>query len=194
MDATLIGAVDFKDLMRVGFTFNTDLKQCLDYIHDELLDLFSKAQKVAEDGIDATKQQVTTEQTELDNGIAQAKVQLAAAQAKWEAYQKSIADSNTKVINNYSAKIQSLQDAITNAPKAYNTAVPNVQNDLTNVQQHHRQVKLQAAQNDLVNAKVKATADIINAQNQVAAAQANLNRDFGSVEGVRRAESEYLPG
>ncbi|KAH0835775.1 hypothetical protein J3R83DRAFT_9618 [Lanmaoa asiatica] len=100
VDATLIGALDFKDLRKADFSFNADLKQhLLDYIHDELLNLFEKAQQAAEEGIEAAKKQVATEQATLDNRIAQVKTRLKVAQATWEAYQKRVTQTNLKIIN-----------------------------------------------------------------------------------------------
>ena len=194
VDATLIGQLSFKELSKADFTFNADLEQhLLDYIHDELIYLFTKAQLAVEQGIEAVKGQIAYEQTQLDSEISQAQSRLVVAQEKWEAYQTSVTDTNQRIIHDYNAKIQSLQDAIANAEKVYNTAMQNVRTALTNAQ-HDRIVKMHAAQNDLENATRKAMADIENAKRQVDVAQANMNRAFGSAEGNIESAERKVQG
>jgi hypothetical protein len=183
VDATLIGELNFKDLSKADFTFNADFEQhVLDYIHDELLNLLTKAQQAAEEGIEAAKKQVAAEQATLDIRIAQAKAELKLTQATWEAHQKSVTQTHLKVIDDYNAKIKTLQDSVTSAEKAYDAATQKAKTNLTNAQ-HDRQVKIQTAKNNLESAKRKATSDIEHAK-------ANMNRDFGSteknIEGAKR--------
>lgn len=182
VDATLIGALNFKDLGEADFSFNGYLEQhLLDYIHDELLNLFTRAEQAAEEGTEAATKQVATEQAALVSRITQAKAQLVASQATWEAHQKSVTETNLKLINDYNAKVKALQASVTSAEKAYDAAVHDAQTNLTNAQ-HDRQVKIQAAENDLANVKRKTASDTEAAKKRVAAAEAKMNHDFGSAE------------
>ncbi|KAF8546084.1 hypothetical protein OG21DRAFT_1528059, partial [Imleria badia] len=182
VDAKLIGVLNFKDLSKLDFIFDAYLQQhLLDYIHDELLNVLTKAKQAADEGIEAAKKKVAAEKTALDNRISKAQEDLKAIQEKWEAHQESVKKTNQLIIDGYNADIQSRRDSITRAEKAYDAAVQSAQTKLTNAL-HDQQVKIWAAENDLENVKRKVASDTDDANRKVAAAKAKMDHDFGSAE------------
>lgn len=191
MNATLIGVLNFKDLSKLDFTFDAYLEQhLLDYIHDELLNILTKAKQAAEEGIEAAKKKVVQEQAALDSRISQAKTDLNAAQEKWEAHKESVKQTNQQIIDRYNADIQSLRNSIARAQEAYDAVVQSAQTKLTNAL-HDQQVKIWAAENNLENVKRRIASDTQDANRKVAAAKAKMDHDFGSAEkNIEEAESK----